>query len=85
MPRTNTSKASGLSGTSGAVSSATSTPLASATGRHHAGRGFGLGAVRGQPAGAPGAIIATLILMFHPAANVYIRATRQTRADRNRA
>jgi hypothetical protein len=26
----------------------------------------------------PGAIIAALILMFHPAANVYIRATRRT-------
>jgi hypothetical protein len=27
-----------------------------------------------------GAIIAALILMFHPAANAYIRATRRTRA-----
>jgi hypothetical protein len=32
-----------------------------------------------------GAIIAALILMFHPATNAYIRATRRTRADRNRA
>jgi hypothetical protein len=32
-----------------------------------------------------GAILAALILMFHPAANAYIRATRRTRADRNRA
>jgi hypothetical protein len=31
------------------------------------------------------AIIAALILMFHPAANAYIRATRRTRAKRNRA
>jgi hypothetical protein len=31
------------------------------------------------------AIIASLILMFHPAANAYIRATRRTRAKRNRA
>jgi hypothetical protein len=31
------------------------------------------------------AIIAALMLMFHPAANAYIRATRRTRADRNRA
>jgi hypothetical protein len=31
------------------------------------------------------AIIAALILMFHPAANAYIRATRRTRAERNRA
>jgi hypothetical protein len=30
-----------------------------------------------------GAIIAALILMFHPAANAYIRATRRTRAERN--
>jgi hypothetical protein len=32
-----------------------------------------------------GAIIAALILMFHPATNAYIRAKRRTRADRNRA
>jgi len=32
-----------------------------------------------------GAIIAALILMFHPATNAYIRATRRTRANRNRA
>ncbi len=32
-----------------------------------------------------GAIIAALILMFHPATNAYIRATRRTRAERNRA
>jgi hypothetical protein len=32
-----------------------------------------------------GAIIAALILMFHPAANAYIRAIRRTRAERNRA
>ena len=32
-----------------------------------------------------GAIIAALILMFHPATNAYIRARRRTRADRNRA
>jgi len=31
------------------------------------------------------AIIAALILMFHPAANAYIRETRRTRANRNRA
>jgi hypothetical protein len=31
------------------------------------------------------AIIAALILMFHPAANAYIRATRRTRAKQNRA
>jgi hypothetical protein len=31
------------------------------------------------------AIIAALILMFHPAANAYIRETRRTRAKRNRA
>jgi hypothetical protein len=31
------------------------------------------------------AIIAALILMFHPAANAYIRATRRTRAKRNHA
>ena len=31
------------------------------------------------------AIIAALILMFHPAANAYIRATRRTRPERNRA
>jgi len=31
-----------------------------------------------------GAIIAAMILMFHPAANVYIRATRRTRPKRNR-
>jgi hypothetical protein len=32
-----------------------------------------------------GAIIAALILMFHPAANAYIRATRRTRAERKRS
>ena len=32
-----------------------------------------------------GAIIAALILMFHPAANAYTRAIRRTRADRNSA
>jgi hypothetical protein len=32
-----------------------------------------------------GAIIAALILMFHPATNAYIRATRRIRAERNRA
>ena len=32
-----------------------------------------------------GAIIAALILMFHPATNAYIRAMRRTRAERNRA
>ena len=32
-----------------------------------------------------GAIIAALILMFHPTANAYIRATRRTRAERNSA
>jgi hypothetical protein len=31
------------------------------------------------------AIIAALILMFHPAANAYIRETRRTRAKQNRA
>ena len=31
------------------------------------------------------AIIAALILMFHPAANAYIREPRRTRAERNRA
>ena len=31
------------------------------------------------------AIIAALILMFHPATNAYIRATRRTRGERNRA
>ena len=31
------------------------------------------------------AIIAALILMFHPAANAYIREPRRTRANRNRA
>lgn len=31
------------------------------------------------------AIIAALILMFHPAANAYLRETRRTRAKRNRA
>ena len=31
------------------------------------------------------AIIAALILMFHPATNAYIRATRRTRPERNRA
>jgi hypothetical protein len=31
------------------------------------------------------AIIAALILMFHPAANAYIRATRRTRAKQNSA
>jgi hypothetical protein len=31
------------------------------------------------------AIIAALILMFHPAANAYIRATRRTRAKQKRA
>ena len=31
------------------------------------------------------AIIAALILMFHPAANAHIRETRRTRAKRNRA
>ena len=31
------------------------------------------------------AIIAALILMFHPAANAYIRETRRTRAKPNRA
>jgi hypothetical protein len=30
-----------------------------------------------------GAVIAALVLMFHPAANAYIRATRRTRAERN--
>jgi hypothetical protein len=32
-----------------------------------------------------GAIVAALILMFQPAANAYIRATRRIHADRNRA
>jgi hypothetical protein len=32
-----------------------------------------------------GAIIAALILMFHPAANAYIRSTRRSRTERNRA
>jgi hypothetical protein len=32
-----------------------------------------------------GAIIAALILMFHPAANAYIQVTRASRAERNRA
>ena len=32
-----------------------------------------------------GAIIAALILMFHPATNAYIRATRRMRPERNRA
>jgi hypothetical protein len=32
-----------------------------------------------------GAIIAALILMFHPAANAYLRVTRRIRTDRNRA
>jgi hypothetical protein len=31
------------------------------------------------------AIIAALILMFHPATNAYIRATRRTRAERKRS
>ena len=31
------------------------------------------------------AIIAALVLMFHPAANAYVRATRRTRAKRNHA
>jgi hypothetical protein len=31
------------------------------------------------------AIIAALILMFHPGANAYIRETRRTRAKRNSA
>jgi hypothetical protein len=31
------------------------------------------------------AIIAALVLMFHPAANAYVRATRRTRAKRNQA
>jgi hypothetical protein len=30
-----------------------------------------------------GAVIAALVLMFHPAANAYLRATRRTRAERN--
>ena len=32
-----------------------------------------------------GAIIAALIVMFHPAANAYIRITRRTRAERKRS
>ena len=31
------------------------------------------------------AIITALILMFHPAANAYVRETRRTRAKRNSA
>ena len=31
------------------------------------------------------AIIAALILMFHPATNAYIRETRRTRTRRNRS
>jgi hypothetical protein len=32
-----------------------------------------------------GAIIAALILMFHPTTNAYIRATRRTRPERTSA